>query len=82
MREESMNFKEQLDRKRQAAKAAPQRKSVAEMSEAELDRELQRAHAKLQEAKRREIDAAREAAAETGTRPRFLAGKTRRKHWR
>lgn len=62
-----MNFKKALQRKREAAKAAPQRKPVSEMTEAELDRELQSAQAELAEAKRGEIVATRDAvAAETG----------------
>jgi hypothetical protein len=76
-----MNFKEQLDRRRETATVS-QDKPLSEMTEAELDRELQRAHTKLTEAKRREIDATREAAADAGSGKRWLPLKRNRRAWK
>lgn len=77
-----MNFKEQLDRKRQAAKSGPQSKPVGEMSEAELDRAIEEKQAEIRQIKERELVAARETAAASITRPKFLANKRRRPSWR
>lgn len=74
-----MNFKEQLNRKREAAKVS-QDKPLSEMSEQELDAEEQRVREKLRHIKEQELTASREAA-ESGTRPSSLF-KRRRPLWR
>ena len=69
-------------RRAQEAATVSQDKPLSEMTEAELDRELQRARAKLTEAKRREIDATREAAADAGSGQRWLPLKRNRRAWK
>ena len=76
-----MNFKEALQRKREAVTVS-QNRLISEMSEEELDRELQRAQAELTEAKRREIDATREAAANAGSGKRWLPMPKKRRAWK
>lgn len=80
-----MNFKEQLEAKRRAAqgRSGSHEKPLSELSEAELDQELRRAQQELSEAKRREISATREAAAETGRSRALFAGKRKnRRPWK
>jgi hypothetical protein len=77
-----VNFKESLERKRQAAKSEPQTTAPAEMTEAELDQELERARADLRRLKEEELAATREATA-SPARPRFLPNKrSRRPYWK
>jgi DNA invertase Pin-like site-specific DNA recombinase len=74
-----MNFKEQLQRKREAATLA-QDKPVSEMTEAELDQKLQQAREELRLIKERELAATREAAADAGSAgglQAFLASRRR-----
>lgn len=78
-----MNFKEQLEAKRRAAQGRPvsHEKPVSELSDAELDREVESAKQRLRTAREREAAAAREVTSETtGNRPLFPR-KTRRP-WR
>ena len=74
-----MNFKEQLNRKREAATVS-QDKPISEMTEAELDQELERTREELRRIKEQELAASREAA-ESGGRPSSLF-KRRRPLWR
>ena len=80
-----MNFKKAIEAKRRAAQGRHQRheKDLSSLSESELDAELQKAQQRLSEAKRREIAATRQAAAETGPTPKALfAGKRKRRSWK
>ena len=74
------NFLQQLQKRRQeAATTAP--KPLSEMSEAELDRELEQTKAALRNVKEQELTAAREAkeqASSSGNQWAFPRRKTRR----
>ncbi len=78
-----MNFKEQI-KARQASLAKQQsvaEKPVSEMNEAELDKAVAQAKQEVQDIKREDLLAAREALSGARARPRFIPRK-RRPGWR
>ena len=79
-----MSFIENIRRAQEAAKTRPQsrEKDLSSLSLEELDQELAKAQERLQGAKRREIVATREAAADAGSGKRWLPLKRNRRAWK
>lgn len=79
-----MNFKKAIEAKRRAAQGRHQshEKDLSSLSESELDAELQKAQQRLSEAKRREINATRQAAADTGTTSKALFPRRAKRPWK
>ncbi len=76
-----MNFKEQLERKRAAAKT-PEKKVISEMTSEEMDREQHRLAGEIRQLKEEGIALQREAVADANRRPRFLPNKRRKPPWK
>ncbi len=79
------HFKKAVDRKRQAAASqGPSPKDPSQMTEAELDLEVERLERDIRGFKERMVREAREAGSgiTTSRRPMFLPNRNRRRYWK